>query len=645
MSALSTSLQTRPADNRSKWPAMALGVALVVGINAFDPISRYVIHSSSISNSHMPFALLVGLMVLAYVIRPLVSAVGGHLTQADLATVLTIGFLGSSMPTMVGRFLAVVSASDYFASAENEWPIYTLPNLPQWSLPSNVGDGIGLFYRGAPPGVEFPWGIWMGPLFWWAGLIVAIIVVCFCLGVVLRKQWSERERLSFPLVQVTMLLVEDPKPGDLWPRFFSERLFWMGFGVGAVVLLWNVMGHFFPGMPVFAFMNKNNALPLGRGFPDLFVRFDFYVICFAYFTSLDVLLSMWFFHLVATLQAGAANRIGLPSGVASMNNYGLAVFVVWGLWVTRAHFGDVWKKAIGRAPEVDDTMELVSYRYCVLGIGTGAVFIFLWLVNSGMGPGTACMYLFSSLILYVGMAKIVALSGLVSLRGSDPTGITKGVIGTWNMSDRSIAATDLMLAMYSYAKGFCMPGAANATKASEHTQAGRVLGHAVLLGALLSLFACAGTTLWLGYFGSGAENFGSYDFTNGNRHGYGYTVIAIKNKASQVRSWWGPGWGIVGGVITAILIVLNHRVSWWPLHPVGFTVSNQYPTRASFFSIFIAWLVKLILIRVGGMMLYNRSKVFFMGLLLGYSTAVLVSFVLDMFFFMGQGHAVHTPPI
>ncbi|MGA1197739.1 MAG: DUF6784 domain-containing protein, partial [Candidatus Latescibacterota bacterium] len=71
----------------------------------------------------------------------------------------------------------------------------------------------------------------------------------------------------------------------------------------------------------------------------------------------------------------------------------------------------------------------------------------------------------------------------------------------------------------------------------------------------------------------------------------------------------------------------------------------QYPTRASFFCIFVTWLCKLIIIRVGGMMLYNRSRIFFVGLLLGYSVAVLISFVLDMVFFMGQGHALHTPPI
>ncbi|MDP6040877.1 MAG: hypothetical protein QGG64_20170, partial [Candidatus Latescibacteria bacterium] len=396
-----------PIRERPTWRALGMGVGLAVAINAFDPFARYVIHSSSISNSHMPFALLVGMMVLAYGVRPLV----GGITRADLGAIMAIGFLGTSMPTMVGRFLSVISAPDYFASPENEWPTFVLPNLPPWLIPSNAGDGVGMFYRGLPSGASFPWAIWMGPLFWWLTLIVAIIVVCFCMGVVLRRQWSERERLAFPLVAVTMMLVEEPEPGKKFPGFFYNWLFWIGFGVGFGVLTWNTLGHFFPGMPVFSFLNQHNPLPLGRGFPDLFIRFDFYVISFAYFTPLDILLSMWFFHLLSTVQAGVSNRVGMPSGVISMNNYGLAVFVLWGLWIARDHLRDVWRKAVMNAPDVDDSDELLSYRTCVMGIGVGGIFLFLWLMHMGMGPGTAVMYLFASLILYLGMAKIVALSG------------------------------------------------------------------------------------------------------------------------------------------------------------------------------------------------------------------------------------------
>jgi hypothetical protein len=55
--------------------------------------------------------------------------------------------------------------------------------------------------------------------------------------------------------------------------------------------------------------------------------------------------------------------------------------------------------------------------------------------------------------------------------------------------------------------------------------------------------------------------------------------------------------------------------------------------------------VKFLVLRIGGIGLYNRSKVFMIGLLLGYVFGIVVAFILDIVFFPGQGHAMHWPPI
>ena len=639
--------------SQTRWRAVCIGVLLTAGINAFDPISNYMIHSSSFTHSQMPFALLMGLLGLGYLYNPIARrwAPGWALTRRDLAAVLAIGFLGTTVPTMAQRFMAVISAPDYFASPENEWPTYTLPNLQRWLIPSNAGDGVGMFYRGLPPGTPLPWEIWAGPLFWWISLLAAMMLACFCLSVILRKQWSDNERLSFPFVALSLMLVEDPDAGRKLPRFFSERLFWIGFAIPALMVLWNTAGHFRPGLPAFAFLNNNNLVSVGRGFMPFYFRFDFYVICFAYFTTLEILLSMWLFHILAMLQDGISNRIGFGPegygrGVISQNNYGLLVFVVWGLWMARGHFRDVWRKAVGKAPDVDDSEELLSYRTALLGLAFSGVFVFFWLCKTDMHPGVAAAFMFSTLVLYLGMAKIVALSGLVSLRGSGPTGPVKALIGIWNMDDPTIAALNQMGTLYGYAKGFAMPGASNASKAAEHAgRRKRRLGGAIYIGGVLSILAFVLITLILGYYGPGAENFGDYSYTIGNRYFFDATVSNIKERADVKREWWDLGFGTFGAAMTVLLITLNQRLPWWPLHPVGFTVSLQYPTRAAFFSVFLAWLFKLIVLRVGGVEQYRRSQIFVVGILMGYSLGVIASFALDVLFFMGQGHAMHTPPL
>lgn len=169
-------------------------------------------------------------------------------------------------------------------------------------------------------------------------------------------------------------------------------------------------------------------------------------------------------------------------------------------------------------------------------------------------------------------------------------------------------------------------------------------GGMILLGGILGLLTLTITTLALGYHGPGAQNFGDYNYTQGNRDFFNYIVSNIKNRSEETRDWTVFAFGGFGIAVTCLLIFMNQRFPWWPLHPVGFTVQLQYPTRASFFSVFLAWLIKTIVLRVGGVDLYRRTQVTVVGAILGYVSAVLIGFVLDATFYWGQGHPLHGPP-
>ena len=201
-----------------RWRAIVVGVVLVTGINIFDPVSNYMIHSSAFTNSHMPFSLLFGVLALGFVYNPAARLLfpSAVMSRMDLAAVLAIGFLGSNVPTLAQRFVSVISAPNYFASPENEWHTYTLPNLQSWLFPGNIGDSVGRFYQGLPPSDPVPWEVWFEPLVWWFALLIALLGACFCLSVILRKQWSERERLTYPLAELPLLLVQDPEQGHLF---------------------------------------------------------------------------------------------------------------------------------------------------------------------------------------------------------------------------------------------------------------------------------------------------------------------------------------------------------------------------------------------------------------------------------------------
>ena len=58
-------------------------------------------------------------------------------------------------------------------------------------------------------------------------------------------------------------------------------------------------------------------------------------------------------------------------------------------------------------------------------------------------------------------------------------------------------------------------------------------------------------------------------------------------------------------------------------------------------SIFIAWLIKTVLIRAGGAALYEKGKPFFVGLIVAQGVSTAIVFIVDWFWFPAHGHNVH----
>ena len=63
--------------------------------------------------------------------------------------------------------------------------------------------------------------------------------------------------------------------------------------------------------------------------------------------------------------------------------------------------------------------------------------------------------------------------------------------------------------------------------------------------------------------------------------------------------------------------LLRGAFLWWPLHPAGVALGLSYAMNYFWFCVFVAWLVKLLIIRYGGMRAHKRAIPFFLGLILG----------------------------
>jgi hypothetical protein len=89
------------------------------------------------------------------------------------------------------------------------------------------------------------------------------------------------------------------------------------------------------------------------------------------------------------------------------------------------------------------------------------------------------------------------------------------------------------------------------------------------------------------------------------------------------------------------LAFLRGRFYWFPLHPIGLAYQSTAGTSIYWFSLFIVWLAKLVILRYGGITAYRKGKPFFFGLGIGYVSAVVFSGVVDVIFFPGEMHVVH----
>ena len=125
-----------------------------------------------------------------------------------------------------------------------------------------------------------------------------------------------------------------------------------------------------------------------------------------------------------------------------------------------------------------------------------------------------------------------------------------------------------------------------------------------------------------------------------SKTGYNALISWINNQ-TQLTGGEFMGLGL-GALVGWLLILCHYGFAWWPLHPIGFGVSRAWGTTVVAGSIFIVWLIKVIILRFGGTQLYRQAQPFFIGILVGYVLGVVVSYGVDVIWFPNAGHIVET---
>ncbi|MCZ6635556.1 MAG: hypothetical protein O7G87_19315 [bacterium] len=626
------------------WKSLTLGVLLVLLAALGGFYARHILHTTRLAQNHLSLAVVFPFVVtVLFLRRPL------KLNRGELLVIFSMGLIASTLPTyFLSRLVASFCVPYYLADPTNGWAEYTHSFLPSWAIIPK-GPALTWFFEGLPRGESVPWEVWAGPLFWWLSLLAALCAVLLCTSVILRKQWIEYERLDYALMELPLAMLEDEgEGGGRMPGFMRSPVFWVGFGFSIFGILWNILSYFSPNFPAYPW--RLEPIHLGHHFLPIRMNLYWPIVGFTYFINLDISFSICFFFVLAVLEEGIFNRLGVKIAEANHNGTSFVpvgwqmmgvwmVVVGWGLYIARDHLKDVFRKAFRGDPEVDDSDELISYRGAVFGLLLGLLYLGGWLYASGMAAWVVLVFLVGMMVVYIGITRIIAETGVITIRAvMVPQTFIMFTWGTVQLTGPTLTSLCMTFGWHGDMKTTLMPALAHSVKLFDTVrQHKRHLVWALIVAMGVGIVSSLGYIITAAYE-TGAGNYGSQLSGGLARGPWDFTVKYAK---SPVEFDWRKMAFLASGIgLAALLYFLRYRWAWWPFHPLGLAAGPAYPVTNVIFPIFLGWLAKGVILKFGGSKAYQAARPFFLGLIMGYYMGAGVSFFVDMIWFPGDGHGV-----
>jgi hypothetical protein len=607
-------------------PLNALWVLYMEHIAAHGPIPSTI---SLFFNVVFILFFLVMANALLRKVRP-----GLALTQAELIIVYVMLTTSTSLAGLDGMqvLLPVMTHGFWFATPENRWD-QMLSNAPLWLVVPDRSILYG-YYNG--DSTLYQWPIiraWLTPVLSWTGFIVVLIFVTICLSVFVRSQWADRERLTFPIIQLP-LAITNPDT-SLW----RSPLLWTGFIVAGSIDLINGLHYLFPAVPYLSIaptLDGWGSNDLMRFIPDMpwaaigWLPVTFYpaVIGLAFLVPLDLLFAsvFFFFWWKAMLIIAAATGVSqgyteeMSKSVFPYQNEqmfgGYLAIAIGPLLVGRQYYRQVWLRILGRKSEVDDANEGMGYRAAAIGVILGIAALAAFAMHAGLAPPLAILFFLIYYIVSLAVARVRAEFGSpvhdFHLAGPGQTIIYVG--GTANLRHQDLTVLSLLWwfnrAYRSHPIGNNIEGL---QMAAQTRSPARAIVVAIVLASLIGVIAIYWGWLHYAYSMGVASKWNGGDSRGVEQCNYLASWLRSPTEANFM-SLFAVG---AGFAITMLLAAARTAYVGWPLHPVAYALSASWSIHLVWMPMTIAWIAKSAILRYGGLQAYRRALPLFFGLILG----------------------------
>ena len=595
------------ANHLTYWSTLPSTISLIY--NVIITLAALVTFNSLIRRFSPRFALKQGELLTIYIMLSISSAIAGH------------DMMQTIVPTIPNGF--------WFATPENEWKELFWRHLPHW-LTSDRLSTLEDFYRGESTlYTKAHIQDWLTPIFWWTALLTTLIWVMICMDVLLRKQWIQRERLTYPIIRLPL---EMTRPEG---QFFKSKMMWIGFAIAGGINLINGLHVFFPVIPEIPvrqaelshyFTEKPwNAM----GWTPLFVLP--FGVGLGFLMPSEMSFSLWFFYLFWKGQRILGNALGLHSlpGFPYDGQQGLGAYLAIAFFAIlggRRHLLSILRNLFRRQPYEED--EPAKYRWAVTGLVVGLVFLMVFSNRGGMAVWMAALYFLIYYLLSIGIGRIRAEVGPPTHEtfSVHPRQFITSVIGTRRLSHGNLT----MMALYrSFNRGYRahpMPHTLEGFKLAEESNMNQNrLVLAMVLATVVGIFAAFWAYLVVFYRigGTADPELGTDGYISLRNWIYLPTNADIPKTIFI----------FIGFVFTGFVWWMRRRFLFWPLHPASYAIASSPHTFGwLWFSIFVSWAIKSLILRFGGIRSYRKALPLFLGLILGEYTVGGVWVIIRLLF-------------
>jgi hypothetical protein len=547
------------------------------------------------------------------------------LTQGELITIYVMLCMASSLAghDMYQLLVAAIGFPFYYATPDNEWERIMQPYVPKWLTISKLTvirgfyEGFDTFYR---------WDrirAWFGPTMWFSFFTLALIMVMVGINVLVRKQWTEKEKLTYPIITLPLAITERGGTSD----FFRNRMLWIGFAIFAAIDLMNGLHGLYPAIPLIKLRHDQRnwgtffTTPPWNAIGWVPVPLYPFLIAMGFFLPLDLSFSIWFFYVFRKMQQVFTAAIGFQNlprmPYLSEQSWGAWIFLaIFAIYMTRSHLKEAVKRILGMKTDLDDTYEPMRYRTAAACVVGGLLFISLFSWKAGMVWWSIPIYFGAFYALSIAITRVRAELGppaheMAGMMNSPQLLIN--IFGVQRLGKRTVAVFPYY--WFFSGRGYRqhpMPHQLEAMKMAERTgmdprKLGLVAIIAVFVGSISSFWAACHLSYRLSSGGIQGHTWGQFNLL------YSW----LNDPGSWKSDPYAVGAMVVGGLFAWFLAFMRTRFLWWPFHPAGYALSMNFGVEYFWFCLVISWAIKWIILRYAGINAYRKAIPFMFGIILG----------------------------